>query len=99
VRIEAAVTIYLRPYVDNQIAEHGVMPFGEAISITQDGLRSAHGDLNWADFGGYEIKNGALTLKTQSGDVWLSEPITEIDNIRLLLEMMREHMKGAEEPR
>lgn len=99
VRIEAAVTIHLRPYVENQIAEHGVMPFGEAIRITRDGLQSEQGDLNWADFGGYEIKNGALLIKTHSGEVWLSEPLTEIDNIRLLLEMMRERLKGTEEPR
>ncbi|MEQ8672587.1 MAG: hypothetical protein RLP44_17010 [Aggregatilineales bacterium] len=92
VRIEAAVTIFLRPYVKAQIQEHGSMPFAQSLSVTENGLNSEQRTLDWAQLGGYEVKNGALTIKTGANVSWLTVPLDEVDNIRLLLELLREHM-------
>ena len=92
VRIETAVTIYLRPYVRSQIDEHGSMPFAQTLSVTNTGLQSEQRTLDWAQLDDYEIKNGALTIKTSTKEAWLSVPLDEVDNIRLLLEILRDQL-------
>jgi hypothetical protein len=54
-------------------------------------LRVEGRDLAWAEYGGYRVENGRLAVLDNTGAVRVAEPLGEIDNITILLQVMREH--------
>lgn len=55
-------------------------------------LRAAARDLSWADYGGYRIGERQLWLLDGAGSVWLALPLADVDNVALLLELLRERL-------
>ena len=52
-------------------------------------------DLAWADYGGYRIGGHQLALLDKTGAVWYALPLPEVDNVMLLVELLREHQPAT----
>ncbi len=89
-RLEIGVTNTLRPIVEARIEADGVAHFGNVLSLTADGLRANGDDLYWDEYGGFTVKEGALHLKRRDESTWLRVHLDEVENIRLLLQSIRE---------
>ncbi len=79
----------LIPRLERKFAAGATVPFGELLSLSALGLRADERDLAWEQFGGWEVKARAIHLKQADGAVWASIPLTEIDNITVLLHFLR----------
>jgi hypothetical protein len=66
------------------------VPFSATLRVSSIGLHEQGRDLNWAQFTGYQIGGGHLTLYSQPGETeWLRLPLPQVDNIPLLLEFLK----------
>jgi len=90
-RMEQKVNAVLWPVIAERLAQGGTVPFSATLGMTAQGLCEADRALPWPEYGGYRIQNRRLALLNREGDVWLAVPLTEVDNITLLLEVLREH--------
>ncbi|MEP7290215.1 MAG: DUF6585 family protein [Chloroflexota bacterium] len=85
----------LGPQVTRRLADGSAVPFGDTLSVSAEGLRENGRDLLWADFGGYRLGGSKLALLDSSGNDWYTLPLSEVDNIPLLLELFRWHQTSA----
>ncbi len=89
-RLNEQIDRALGPKIARQLADGGSVVFGDALSVNAQGLRENGRDLAWLDYGGYRIGGRRLALLDAGGGVWLALPLAEVDNITLLLEVLRE---------
>jgi len=80
----------LGPKIALRLANGETVSFGDTLTIRADGLGESGRVLAWDAFGGYRIGGRKLTLLDQAGAVWYALPLSEVDNINLLLEVLRE---------
>jgi hypothetical protein len=91
VRLERAVNDALRGVMERALAAGKTVPFSATLSIGTDGLHEGERLLQWSDFGGYQIARGSLDVLAKSDKaVWFSVPLDEIDNVTLLLGVLKE---------
>ena len=93
----------LREAIHERLLAGEEEPFAEYLFVSNSGLRvdatileSASEDarLAWSDFGGYEVKNRQLLLR-QDNEVWFAVPLTEVDNLIVLLEILRQYEQAS----
>ncbi len=105
-RLTEAVNAVLRPQVRYSVQQGNPVSFGEAITLTRDGIRiegvpsedAPDGTvLPWAAYSGYRIVAGQLALLTGSDVVWFAQPLAEIDNLTLLVELLQTHQPSTQE--
>lgn len=65
------------------------VPFSEGLSLSRDGLHQRGRTLAWEDLDGFVVENGRLILCASDGTDWLSLPLAEIDNLPLLVDLLR----------
>ncbi|MBL8153235.1 MAG: hypothetical protein JNM70_03550 [Anaerolineae bacterium] len=65
------------------------VPFSDSLSLSRDGLHHRGKALAWEDLAGYAVQNGNLVLRASDGTDWLSLPLAEIDNLPLLVDLLR----------
>jgi hypothetical protein len=97
VRLEQQIYAVLRPVIVRALAKGESVPFADTLTLNAQGLHDSDRHLAWPDFGGYKIQSGRLLLFTQSGETWFSAPLAEVDNITVLLDLLkqREPAKAA----
>lgn len=107
-KLMSAVYTSLRPALEIQLDNGEAVPFSDALRVRSDGLvvdASALEDvaedayLSWGDFGGYRVQQRQLQLLTRAGALWVAFPLHEVDNLLLLLELLRTHAPQTEENR
>ena len=81
----------LHPQIAQKIADGSAVAFGDTLTLKADGLHEAGRDLLWADYGGYQVGGHRLALLDKTGAVWYALPLPEVDNVTLLVELLREH--------
>lgn len=89
VRIDVAAAQAIRPRAEQQLAESGMVDFGESIRLRQNGIEVEGDLLHWDDYGGYRAKQGKLVFMNRDDD-WRGVPLDAVDNIRLLLDFLKE---------
>lgn len=94
-RLEQKVNETLRPDALRELAEGGSVFFGDGLRLDGEGLHSDGRSLSWADFGGYRIHNRQLQLTKHSDETWAALPLSDIDNITLLLDILRSQQEAA----
>lgn len=101
-KLNAIVTEIRRPQIQESLAAGESVPFSTELSLATNGLTVAadaleghttDAHLPWAAYGGYNIANRQLNLLTAEGAVWFRLPLREIENLLLLLELLREHQE------
>ncbi len=88
----------LAPEIARKWAAGDWIGFGDTLSVSREGLRESGRDLGWADYGGYRVGDHRLALLDKEGAVWHALPLAEVDNITLLVDLLRNHAKVREQP-
>lgn len=90
-RLTEQINRVLGPKIAQRLANGELIPFGDTLAASNEGLRENGRVLAWTDFGGYRLGSSRLTLLDAAGETWYALPIAEVDNINLLLELLRHH--------
>ncbi len=91
-RMEQKVNAVLWPVLAERVAKGEAVLFSATLSLTATGLREGGRDLTWAEYGGYRVENRRLVVLDTTGATWAAVPLVEVDNITLLLQVLREHV-------
>lgn len=98
-KLVAHVNAILYPVVKERLQRGERIDFAGGLAISDEGihidaavLENAAGDvvLPWARFSGYTIAQRQLVLLTEDEAAWFSVPLAEVDNLVLLLVILRE---------
>jgi hypothetical protein len=94
-RLEVKVNATLEPIIRSRLEQGDKVLFSDTLRLSRDGLHENGRNLPWPAFGGYKISGGHLRLLSQDGDEWLSLPLGEVDNITLLLPLLKQHQPAT----
>jgi hypothetical protein len=83
----------LQPTLAAKLERGETIPFGDTLKVSTAGLQAGESHLAWADYGKYRIGGRQLVLLNKAGEVWFSAPLFEVENITLLLEVLRQFVK------
>lgn len=89
-RLEQGIIRQLEPAIRDRLAKGERVPFSDTLRLSADGLHERARDLLWSDYGGYTISGGRLTLLAADGSAWFSLPLPEVDNLLILIALLRE---------
>jgi hypothetical protein len=96
-RLEAKVNAVLAPQIDDQLARGEKVAFSDTLRMSTTGLHEGGRELLWDSFAGYAIRGGQLHLLAQPDkSEWYSAPLGEIDNIKLLLNLLKQRGQISE---
>jgi hypothetical protein len=90
-RLTERINHVLQPAIAARLANGEAVPFGDALRLSASGLHEGGRDLLWAHYGSYHLGGSRLTFTDASGAVWYSVRLSEVDNVNLLLEFLRQH--------
>lgn len=90
IRLEVAITHSLRPRIVAKLEKDEQVAFGNTLSMSAQGLHHAGQDLLWEAYQAYSVKGGMLQIMSQDNDSWFTTPLEEVDNLRLLIDLLRE---------
>jgi hypothetical protein len=93
-RMEQKVNAVLWPVIAERLAKGETVAFSTTLGLSGRGLHEGERDLAWDTYGGYRIENRQLIVLNQTGEVWFSIPLTEVDNVTLLLQVLRDHSRN-----
>ncbi|MAU12702.1 MAG: hypothetical protein CL607_22965 [Anaerolineaceae bacterium] len=93
--LESKITAARQPIVEAQLEAGKLVEFG-SLTMTDKGLRYAEHVLAWDDFGKVAIERGALRLLDHNQVEHVSIPLAELDNLMLLVKLLRDHQPTAE---
>lgn len=97
-RLTEALNRTLRPRLSERLANGDAVAFSDTLRVSHSGLHANDQALRWSEYGGYRVGGRRLSLLDTDGTVWFSAPLAEIENITLLLDLLREHLPGEHLP-
>lgn len=97
VRLEVAVTQVIRPRIEAKLQAGEQVTFTSSLSMSATGLHHAEQVLPWESYQGYSVKGGMLQIMAQDNSIWYSTPLEDVDNLRLLVDLLREHNTQTDE--
>jgi hypothetical protein len=89
-RLERQITEAQLEAAHRQLAGGGTVSF-EGLTIDTDGLRRDGEILAWDAFGGHQVRNRRIDILDRQGNSWAAMRLSEVPNLRLLIELLREH--------
>lgn len=90
-KLTEALNQTLQPLIAVKLERGETIPFSDSLQISAAGLHDGDRLLLWEGYGGHRIGGRQLALLDSAGQVWYSAPLAEIENITLLLDLLREH--------
>ncbi|MDX2076655.1 MAG: DUF6585 family protein [bacterium] len=94
-KLEAEIYRVLLPKLNAKLANGEHIGFNDDLFISTSGIRHDNRELVWENFGGQTIQAGQLQLKTADEAIWHTRPLSEIENIRLFLALLRHYQPSA----
>lgn len=94
-RLNERVNLEMKPAVETKLAAGETVSFGEGFALSRDGIHVRGNTMAWADFGGWRAAQRQLHILDAAGDTWLSEPLSGLYNLTLLIELLRERTPKA----
>lgn len=89
-QIEQKVYPLLEAYIADRLAKGEKVAFGDDLRLSSAGLHAPPGELPWSQLENFKVGGGRLSLIARPDKAeWLSLPLSEIDNIPLLLKLLR----------
>jgi hypothetical protein len=85
-RLEHITAPLLQARVEHQLAENREIPFSQDLTLKPDGIQAGERFLAWADYNGFQIKEGKLIIEGQ--DTQLSAPLSTLNNLKVLLDLL-----------
>jgi hypothetical protein len=91
-RVEAKVNPLLDARITAQIEAGEYVAFSKSLRLSREGLHEGGRALPWADFAGYKASTGQLLLLARPNDAdWFRIPLADIDNLAVLIGLLRRH--------
>jgi len=90
-RLEAKALPILEPQINDQLTRGEKVPFSDTLRLSQDGLHESGRLLPWDSFEGYKVQGGRLSLLVREGVAWFSLPLGDVDNIPILLNLLKHY--------
>jgi hypothetical protein len=89
-RLTEQVNALLMPRLSMKLDSGEKVAFSDGLHLTREGIEGAPGhSLDWAAFSRFTISGGQLKLLDNSGVVWGAFPLRDLDNITILLELLK----------
>lgn len=89
-RMTERVNALLIPRLNAQLENGEKVAFGEQLRLTRNGIEGTNGQLlDWARYSRFTIGDGQLKLLDNTGAVWGAFPLRDLDNITILLELLK----------
>ncbi|MEZ4669364.1 MAG: DUF6585 family protein [Anaerolineae bacterium] len=93
-QIEAKVYPLLEPQLTQRMAQGEKISFSASLRLSSQGLHEKGRDLLWAQYGGYQVGGGQLRLLAlPDKSEWFSLPLPDVDNLPLLVKLLKQHQK------
>ena len=89
-QLESFVTRARLPLLQAQLRQGQTLSF-DALSLRDEGLIHDARQLAWVDFVGYRAESSRLILASQTDPNWASIPLSELDNLLLLVELLKSY--------
>ncbi|MCB9460733.1 MAG: hypothetical protein H6670_13870 [Anaerolineaceae bacterium] len=93
--LESKITAARQPLVEAELAQGKSVEFG-SLTLAGSGISYANRQLFWDDFGKMAIERGALRLYDRQLVEWAAVPLAELDNLMLLVNLLRDHQPTPE---
>lgn len=84
-RVDAAIAWDM----EARLAKGDAIPFGETLRLTADGWKDGDTRILWSDLGDFHVQGGAIRLLRHDGTLWRAYPLGEVENIGLLVRVLR----------
>jgi hypothetical protein len=91
-RLEAQIVAAQRPIATERLARGERLTFSPELSLSEAGLHAGGRDLLWSALDGWRVEGGALML-LEGGAEWLRLPLREVDNLGLLIGLLKERRR------
>jgi hypothetical protein len=95
--LERKITDARLPLVEADLRQGKSILFGN-LSMSQSGINYADAHLPWSEYDHHTLTGGALRLHDQSGSEWAAVPLNALDNLMLLMTLLKSPPIPAEEP-
>src|SRR5512145_491549 len=79
----------IEPAIRDRLARGEWVAFTETLRLSREGLHESGRVLPWPDYSSYQLQGGGLRVLTRSGETWVSLPLDAVDNIHLLVALLR----------
>ncbi|GAB4513197.1 MAG: hypothetical protein OHK0046_13760 [Anaerolineae bacterium] len=89
-RLEAIITAMQREHAERRLAAGERLAFSADFTISAQGLHYGDQTLPWAQYAGSRIEQGTLVIAAQDAPRWYAAPLTSLDNLRLLVSVLRQ---------
>lgn len=93
-RIEALIAKFRQPIVEEHLNRGETIEFG-ALQLHREYARTDEKTLRWEQFTDYKIEGKNLVLQAREDADTLSVPVTEVDNLVLLLRLLKDQRATA----
>lgn len=97
-KLTAALNRTLQPLIAARLERGESIPFLDSLKISASGLYSGDQMLSWDDYGGHRLGGRRLALLNGSGEVWYSARLADIENVTLLLDLLRQRAPQTSQP-
>jgi hypothetical protein len=87
--LEGQINALLRPRLRARLDMGERVGFGAFLALDREHVYAGGRALLWADYGGYGVSAGALLLRDKTSAVWARLPLVEVENLTLLVELLR----------
>lgn len=93
--LEVGINSVLRDRVRNSLQRGDSISFGDNLEISDGGIIADTRSLTWDAFAGFSSKSGQLILSSINDETWFQIPLEEVDNLTLLIEVLRQKTPKA----
>jgi uncharacterized membrane protein YobD (UPF0266 family) len=83
----------LRPALAHRLSQGERVAFSDTLELSGEGLHENGRTLEWTGYGGYKVANRQLALLDSSSAVWFALPLWQVDNITLLLDLLKSRLR------
>lgn len=94
-RLEQRVTQARHPVVEERLKRGETIDFGAHLSLTQTAILCDGASLAWDAFAGFRASGGKILINAADQTAWASVPVSEIDNLQLLIKLFKERQHTA----
>lgn len=94
--LEVGINSVLRDKVRNSLQRGEAVSFGDTLEISNDGISAGSQSLSWDAFAGFGSQSGQLILSSTNDESWFQIPLNEVDNLTLLVEVLRQKAPKTE---
>jgi Family of unknown function (DUF6585) len=90
--LEVGINSALHKKIRQALASGESVSFGESFEISDVGMTVDEQDLSWDEFESFGTKQGRLTLSSMTDEAWYQISLEDVDNLSLLVKILREKL-------